>query len=338
MTVNVRLVGDINLKRDLDFDPEVAFRLAAPELRAADLRLGNLEGCFADPRVELPYKPGWFHCEPEMADHLSGLVDAVACANNVHYGPAIVESLQRLDGLGIAHTGAGCDRAEARRPVVIERAGLRVGVLAFTSVFTPVAHAATDGAPGVATIRAHTSWEASSRHFEMPGAPPIVHTAPDERELAAACEDVRALRERVDVTVVYCHWGVTATYEPTEYQRAIGHALVDAGAQVVAGSHPHRAQGVERYGGGVILYSLGNFVFGWKLHRDSTRDGLLARLTVDGGRPSRVGLVPVARNADGSTELLSTDEGHGRELAQHVVALSAKLGTEVCVADGELVV
>src|ERR671922_222878 len=110
MTVNVRLVGDINLKRDLDFDPEVALRLAAPELRAADLRLGNLEGCFSDPRIELPYKPGWFHCEPEGADQLPALVDAVACANNVHYGPAIVESLQRLDGLGIAHTGAGCDR------------------------------------------------------------------------------------------------------------------------------------------------------------------------------------------------------------------------------------
>src|SRR3954452_17701571 len=105
MTVDVRLVGDINLKRDLDFEGDTAFRLVAPELRAADLRLGNLEGCFADPRVELPHKPGWFHCEPDMAEHLTGHVDAVACANNVTYGPAIAESLRRLDELGIQHTG-----------------------------------------------------------------------------------------------------------------------------------------------------------------------------------------------------------------------------------------
>jgi poly-gamma-glutamate synthesis protein (capsule biosynthesis protein) len=272
-----------------------------------------------------------------MATHLRGLVDAVGCANNVHYGPAIVHSLQRLDDLGIQHAGAGCDRTQARRPAIVERAGLRVGLLAFTSVFTPIG-AAADGAPGVATIRARTSYEPHPRTFEMPGISPIVHSAPDEQELAAACEDVRSLREQVDLTVVYCHWGVTATFAPTEYQQTIGHALIDAGAHLVVGSHPHRAQGVERYGGGVVFYSLGNFVFGWKLHRDSTRDGLLARVAVDQGRCVRVSVVPVARNERGSTELLATDAGHGGKLARHVVELSAELGTELRVEDGELVV
>jgi len=336
VTLNLCLLGDINLKRDLDFSAEVALSAVRSELESADLRLGNLEGCFSDPTVELPYKRGWFHCEPEMALHLRGLVDAVACANNVHFGPAIVDSMRRLDDLGILHSGAGRNRAEARRPAVIERSGVRVGLLAYTSVFTPVGHAATEDRPGVATIRARAAFEPHPRHFEMPGVAPVVRSWPDPAELDAACQDVRSLRERVDLLVVYCHWGVTATVTPTEYQRTIGHALVDAGAHVVAGSHPHRAQGVERHGTGVIFYSLGNFVFGWKLHRESTRDGLLARLTLENGELDRVALLPVARDARGRTQLLSPEHGHGRELADSVIALSADLGTEIHVADGEL--
>ncbi|HZU17491.1 MAG TPA: CapA family protein [Candidatus Dormibacteraeota bacterium] len=336
MTLNLRLVGDINLKRDLGFSAEVAFSAVRSELESADLRLGNLEGCFSDPTVELPYKRGWFHCEPEMALHLRGLVDAVACANNVHFGPDIVESLRRLDDLGIRHSGAGCNRAEARQPVVIERSGVHVGLLAYTSVFTPVGHAATEDGPGVATIRARAAFEPHPRHVEMPGVAPIVRSWPDPAELDAACQDVRSLRERVDVLVVYCHWGVTGMVRPAEYQRTIGRALVDAGAHVVAGSHPHRAQGVERYGAGVIFYSLGNFVFGWGLHRESTRDGLLARLTLENGKLDRVTLVPVARDAEGRTQLLSPQHGHGRELADSVITLSADLDTEIRVAGDEL--
>ncbi len=84
-------------------------------LATADLRLANLEGAFFDPSVELPYKPGWCHCEPEQADVLAGAFDAVSCANNVHAGgDAIEASLARLDALAIAHTGAG---ATGRRRV-----------------------------------------------------------------------------------------------------------------------------------------------------------------------------------------------------------------------------
>ncbi|HEY2201303.1 MAG TPA: hypothetical protein VGH56_05415, partial [Solirubrobacteraceae bacterium] len=57
------LVGDINLKRDLRLRAERAFNLVVAELASADVRLGNLEGAFYDPTVELAYKPGWFHLE-----------------------------------------------------------------------------------------------------------------------------------------------------------------------------------------------------------------------------------------------------------------------------------
>lgn len=336
MTVDLRLLGDINLKDDLGFSADAAFGLLSEELRSADIRIGNLEGCFSDPAVELPYKPGWFHCEPEMAPHLRGLVDAVACANNVHFGRAIADSIRHLDELGILHTGAGGNLSQARCPAIIERPGLRLGLQSYTSVFTPLGHAATAESPGVATIRCTASFETHPRHFEMPGIAPLVRSAPDAADLDRACRDVRSLRDQVDLVVVYCHWGVTGSSQPTEYQRTIGHSLVDAGADLVVGSHPHRAQAVERYQNGIIFYSLGNFAFGWKLHREATRDGLLVRVAVENGACRRVGLVPVARNAAGQTEALDTERGRGAELAAQLIELSAQQGTQVSLIDGEL--
>lgn len=66
----------------------------------------------------------------------------------------------------------------------------------------------------------------------------------------------------VDLIVVAPHWGVEGTYVPTPEQEKVGHAAIDAGADIVFGSHPHVLQPIEHYADGVIFYSLGNFSFG----------------------------------------------------------------------------
>ena len=58
------------------------------------------------------------------------------------------------------------------------------------------------------------------------------------------------------------HWGVEKTYTPTKEQPDAGYAAIDAGADIVWGSHPHALQPIEHYRDGVIFYSLGNFSFG----------------------------------------------------------------------------
>jgi poly-gamma-glutamate synthesis protein (capsule biosynthesis protein) len=335
---DVVLVGDVNLKRDLRLTAD-ALDLVRDALGAADLRLGNLEGAFADPAVELPYKPGWFHCEPDQAELLAGAFDAVNCANNVHAGgDAIASSLARLDALGIAHTGAGATRADARVPAIVAAGDLTVGVLSQTWVYWPTGHAATATEPGVVTCKAHTAYEPGARLVEMPGTPPTVHTWPDADELAAACDDVRALASRVDHVVVYNHWGISLEPAVCEYQRLAARAFIDAGASIVAGSHTHTLQGVELYRGRPILYGLGNFIFGWKLHRPATRDGLLARVRLEGEHVVRVALQPVSRTEHDQARLLDPREGLGRELATLVGRLCEPLGTEVTVDGGELVV
>src|ERR687888_2304460 len=152
------LAGDVNCKADAGCAPALAPSVQE-QLARGDVRIGNLEGAFADPRVELPFKRGWFDCEPEMLDVVAPHFDAFACANNVHFGAAIETSLGHLDRAGIPHAGAGATLADARRPAILERDGTRVGLLAFTSVFWPDGHAATDSRPGVATIKVATAYE-----------------------------------------------------------------------------------------------------------------------------------------------------------------------------------
>lgn len=68
--------------------------------------------------------------------------------------------------------------------------------------------------------------------------------------------------KKCDIIIASCHWGVEATYEATGDQKALGRALIDHGADIVVGSHPHRLQPIEYYNGHYIIYSLSNFCFG----------------------------------------------------------------------------
>lgn len=66
----------------------------------------------------------------------------------------------------------------------------------------------------------------------------------------------------VDVVIAACHWGAEGEHYPMKSQIDLAHELVDCGADLVIGNHPHVLQGVELYNGKIICYSLGNFCFG----------------------------------------------------------------------------
>ena len=71
-----------------------------------------------------------------------------------------------------------------------------------------------------------------------------------------------ARNQGADIVIACCHWGIETEHYPTEYQQSLGHQLIDAGADLVIGNHPHVLQGIEEYNGKIICYSLGNFSFG----------------------------------------------------------------------------
>jgi hypothetical protein len=232
-------------------DPLAPF---APALRDADFTVGNLECPIASVGKPLASKIFSFRADPRVLPLLKGRFDALALANN-HSGDygkaAFVETLDHLDLAGIRHFGGGRDLASAHAPLWIERKGLRLAVLAYNE-FKPRSFEAGPDWPGIA-------WSEDSQ----------------------VTSDIRAARAAgADLVIPFMHWGWEREQKPSERQRQLARLMIDAGADLVLGGHPHVTQGAEYYRGKLIVYSLGNFVFDG-FDQPAEKRGWLLRLTLD---------------------------------------------------------
>ena len=108
---------------------------------------------------------------------------------------------------------------------------------------------------GIAPLRVTTTYEGRGPH-----ASPRVFTRPDEGDMRMILDDVAALRRRVDIVIVACHWGVIWVPRViADYQVIAAHACIDAGADMILGHHAHVPKAIEVYKGKAIFYSLSNF-------------------------------------------------------------------------------
>ena len=232
-------------------DPLAPF---AAQLRDADFTIGNLECPIATVGKPLESKIFSFRADPAAVSVLKGRFDALAVANN-HSGDygkaAFLETLGHLDSAGIRHFGGGIDLASAHEPLWIERKGLRLAVLSYNE-FKPRSFEAGPNWPGVA-------WSEDSQ----------------------VVSDIRAARAAgADLIIPFMHWGWELEPKPGERQRQLARTMIDAGADLVVGGHPHVTQGAEYYRGKLIVYSLGNFVFDG-FETPAAKRGWLLRLTLD---------------------------------------------------------
>ena len=333
------LTGDINLLGVTD--PAVPFAKVAKDLHSADVVFSNLECCFYEPGTERSVEDEGFYATLKSADALTlAGVQAIGNANNVNYGaPAIRSSLDRLDALGIPHTGAGRNREEAVQPVIIDRDGMRYGFLQRTSVFWSHGHEARDDSPGVATLKAHTAYRPRVEELKTltrPGMPPEVVTWADPEALASFRDDIAALRRRADFVVASNHWGLG--HEVLAYQREIAHAALDAGADLVMGHGPHFPLAIEIYRDKPIFYGLGSFSFetGHRARRHPDWIGLVARLDVEDGALLRAAFSLVRHNERNETipRAIATERGELENLRK----MSAAYGTDLTVEGDEIVV
>lgn len=91
----------------------------------------------------------------------------------------------------------------------------------------------------------------------------IYATSYEQLDKADLVEEISALKQQgADLVIYAAHWGVEGSYRASADQTELGYLAIDAGADIVFGSHPHVLQPIEEYHGGVIYYSLGNFSFG----------------------------------------------------------------------------
>lgn len=240
--------GDVMLGRGVD----EALRLRRPAhpwgdllpvLESADLLLANLE-CVLTDRTERwtdgRYKPFYFRADPRAVDALvTGRVGFVSIANN-HIGDfgweGLRDTLTVLDRAGIAHAGAGMDRADAHEPARLVRQGARVSVLA--SADYPAEWRATPTSPGMNYI-------------------PV---SLDHANFVEVARQIAAARERADFVIFSIHWGPNMRAWPSQEFRAFAHAVIDAGADLFWGHSAHVVQGVEFHHGRPIFYDTGDLV------------------------------------------------------------------------------
>jgi poly-gamma-glutamate capsule biosynthesis protein CapA/YwtB (metallophosphatase superfamily) len=334
--VEVLLAGDINVQKRAD--PAQVFDHVRETLNHADLVYGNLEGLLVKsegPDKDIPDKSGWQHIGPEAVHALKvGNITVVGVANNVAYGPEnILQSLAVLDANHIAHTGGGANLDQAHKPAIVERKGVKFGFLQYTAKWYLEDHQiATATRPGVARILSRDG----------------VTVDPDD--LNRMREDIRRLRPLVDIIVVSSHnrdglagrpsAGPSGEARPTRpedlvspivlgarfseaepYERELGHAAIDAGADIVYGHGSHVLQGVEVYQGKPIVYCVGNFAMDWIRMRPN-KEGMAIRVVAAGHKVLRVSLVPLTRDEDNKVVMLNPRTGEGERLMQKVKGLS----------------
>ena len=205
--------------------------------RHDDLTVVNLECAVSNLGSAVP-KEFNFRGDPRALPAMADAGVEVANLGNNHsydFGPdALVDTVKNVRRAGIAPVGAGATSDEALAPAMFDLEGWRVAVLGFDQVVDPFPEAvATGSKPGTA--------------------------AGHDTDLMI--EAVRAAADRADIVVVDIHWGVELDTQPRADQVALGHRLIDAGADVIFGGHSHRLQPMETYHGRPIFYSLGNFVW-----------------------------------------------------------------------------
>ena len=255
--VVLRFAGDCLLAGHYEDDAGDSVNLAFKDfdaLEAADVAMVNLE-CPITTRGERVEKPYNFRMHPRyLKALLSAGIDVVNLANNhiYDYGDVgLFDTISYLDSVGIQHVGAGRNKIEAHAPVVKDIRGTRIAFLGYYG--GGEAPKATKNQAGVA-----------------------------DREIEGIRLDISNARKEkgADFVVVNLHWGTELADTPDVGQIYFAHRVIDAGANLIVGHHPHVLQGIERYKSGVIAYSLGNFLFGGNSR--STYDTALLEVRIRG--------------------------------------------------------
>jgi poly-gamma-glutamate capsule biosynthesis protein CapA/YwtB (metallophosphatase superfamily) len=205
------------------------------------------------------------------------------------------ETMRHLDDAGIAHAGAGMDLAEARKPMLFDLGGMRIGVLSYLNVPSYGWAWATQTAPGTA---------------------PLLQNVMEE--------DIKRLRPSVDLILVMPHWGKEYMATPEPQQVDLAHAALDAGADLVIGDHAHWPKGIEMYEGKPIFYGVGNFLFdqSWS---EETSTGIFAEITLYGDDVVQVRPVPFIMLDYAQPNFLMPGAGGDRALRK---IFAASLGPE----------
>lgn len=213
------------------------------EMQSADIMMLNNEFAYSDRGAPTPEKQFTFRARPDSVAYLTDMgVDIVSLANNHAYDygeQALLDSQQILQAEGIPYVGAGVNEQEASAPVYFIINDMKIAFISATQIErldNPDTKGATETSPGV---------------FRCFNGEKLMQT-------------VAQAKEESDFVVVYIHWGTENQEETDWLQNKQAPELVEAGADLIIGDHPHILQRIEIIDGVPVIYSLGNFWFNSK--------------------------------------------------------------------------
>ncbi len=268
-TIDVCVAGDWAPIRAftplLETTPAAVYGDLLAPLRAADLSIVNLEAPLSDTGNPVFKSGAVFKGEKK---HVRGLeavpFDAVTLANNhvFDFGvQAFDQTLEALDDSNIKWTGAGKNLEQASIPLILEKKGIKIGVVNFS--------------------------EGEDQTGALLDKPGVMGWDLDLMETRVA-----RLKGKVDCIMVIAHCGIEYIPFPPPYVAGAFERMVDAGADIVIGHHPHVPQGIQFYKGRPIFYSLGNFVFYQPTDLKFRKLGYMLKVGVDQEGVASLGVLP----------------------------------------------
>jgi len=277
-------VGDIMLGRDVEKsinkkeeDWNFIFLKSADFLQTADLVFGNLEGSISS-HGKNQGSIYSFRFNPLIAPALkSAGFNVISLANN-HIldwgGEALADTISILKENNIDSVGAGLNREKANSPVIKKINGTKIAFFAFTNLY-PEGLEASQNNPGVSSF-----------------------------DLEKIKEEIKNLKQsgRADIVIISLHWGEEYKKEANDFQKQIARSLVNFGADILIGHHPHVVEEVEKYGNSWIAYSLGNFVFDQNFSKE-TMEGLALKVSIKNKKVESVETFDVKINNDFQPEI-----------------------------------
>lgn len=269
----VSLVGDVAFVNPIERNSrtkgyDYAWKYLGTIFQEDDFTLLNLETSITKSEEKWPEKEFNFRSDPKHAEEMKRQsVEAVSLANNhtLDFGrKGFADTLYHLKKSGILYAGGGADLSEAIRPILFEKNGTKIGILSFSRVVPS------------------GKWYAGKNRSGIVGA--------YDSQLEQAIRAVKEWDSKTDVLMVALHWGKMHVEQPGVSEERAARRLIDAGADVIIGHHPHVLQGIEIYKNRPIFYSLGNFIFP-NLGGNADRT-MIAQVVLEGSRVKELRLRP----------------------------------------------
>ena len=312
-TVTLLLTGDVMIgeeflkfKKEKNVDYEYPFRSVKKYFEEPDIVFGNLDCTLARSKMIRAKGPN-LYSPPESVNALKYLNFRIVSLGNNHINDfgeeGITKTKKILKENGILSFGAGKNLKEANKEVFVNANGLEVVFLGYT---TDEMH--------VRSIIA-TSNTAGCVFYDI-------------KKIG---EDIERVKQKSDVICVSLHWGYEYYHYPSPHAVNLAHQIIEAGANIVIGHHPHVIQGIERYKHGIIFYSLGNFFFpdyyiGEEICRwpEESKESIIVKLVTNSKEIEKVDIIPVYLDTD-CYKMCTLSQNERMRLLPQIDASSKKL-------------